>query len=136
MEPLVAVSLAANIIQVLDFSKKIVSQSKDPRQVAGDSASYKLLTNYSTTLSEIRSAFSNDQARASETALSTLAQECELLTAELERLLLKTTEEPGNGGSLRTRWKRTFHQKEFDPFTQRIEQLRSQAHLIVTTLLL
>jgi hypothetical protein len=42
MEPLVAVSLAANIIQVLDFSKKIVSQSKDPRQVAGESASYKL----------------------------------------------------------------------------------------------
>jgi peptidoglycan hydrolase CwlO-like protein len=135
MEPLVAVSLAANIIQVLDFSKKIVSQSKDPRQVAGDSASYKLLTNYSTTLSEIRSAFSNDQARASETALSTLAQECELLTAELERLLIKI-EEPGNGGSLRTRWKRTFHQKDFDQLAQRIEQLRSQVHLIVTTLLL
>jgi hypothetical protein len=134
MEPLVAVSLAANIIQVLDFSKKLVSQSKDPRQVAGDSASYRLLINYSTTLAEIRSAFSNDQTRASDTALSTLAQECEFLTAELERLLI--IEEPGIGGSFRNRWKRTFHQKEFDQLAQRIEHLRSQVHLVVTTLLL
>jgi peptidoglycan hydrolase CwlO-like protein len=104
--------------------------------VAGGSESYKLfLTDSSAALSNIRSAILYDQARASETHLSSLAQDCELLTVELERLLVKI-EEPGNDISFRNRLRRATYQKEFDQLAQRIERLRNQVHIVVSTLLL
>jgi hypothetical protein len=125
MEPLADVGLASNIVHFVDFSSKLLSQSKALSQVTSRREGIELLGNATEALSEMRLHIS--RRLSSDPRWSSLAQECEELAQELADLMTQLGMSPG---------KPSISKFRQDKLTRKCELLRDKVNLVLTALLM
>ncbi|KAH7066693.1 hypothetical protein BKA63DRAFT_125837 [Paraphoma chrysanthemicola] len=132
MESLAALSIASNINQIIDFSRQIVSEARSS-QLRHDARDYRATReSLHYTLAVLRATRSesvDDWAGAFETELSSLAQRCETILTDLERLVMKTEEPVGK--SVREKFSRASNEKKLKHLSEQTEQAASKLHIIL-----
>lgn len=136
MDPLSAIGLAGNIVQFVQFSCSLVSQtSAIYSSSTGQLQSHIELDVIAADLSRLCTNIRNGLSEQSDTQLGILASLCQKIADDLTAIVAKLKRNEGGNKkwqSFRQALKATINAKEVEQLSCRIEQLRSQmnTHMI------
>jgi hypothetical protein len=133
MDPISVIALAVSIVQVLDFSTRLISKSKTSYEESNEF--------YASTLDQltrVRSEIAQNLGREPDPALSVLAQECDEIAKDIAELLEKTKIVPDESGKtgLKQRVMWNFQRDKYKKLDLRIQILQANLRSVFTTRLL
>jgi len=142
LDPLTAVSLAATVVQFVDFTSKVISKTKELRNATHGASntfsSIEIVTTDLHTLSEklasgVQKIAEAGQQSENERALGELSSRCIRLSEKLINRMKDYNAQKGDGG-LKVIFKATkavWSRKELDDLTIELDQFRNQLQLRV-----
>ena len=145
LDPLTAVGLASAIVQLVDFSSELVSETKELyHSTEGNSAQNEELQSVTEDLKELCKTLSSAQRRApsvepstDELALLELSGSCKVvadeLIAVLEKLRVKSAHE--KWGSFKTALRGAMKKERIENIRARLDRIQSQLQIRLTSIL-
>jgi|ERR1700722_18828219 hypothetical protein len=139
-EAVAAFSLAANVIQFIDFTAKVASNFWRFYKIGGNGASEipdirTITADLNTVLLRVQLSAGNDD---SESALRQLARECRNVATGLQKVLESLAkvraDKPTKQEALKAAFKLVWKEKEIKAFQTRLDQFRAQltVHLLAS----